>query len=183
MAHEQKPERKTDKKIPPRPQPNDPEGKRQLSQGHERPPAHVERPKPRKQKQRVSTGEKVTIQAEVVPQEVQRAEPPRHTGGREVSLSDGKPKALSPGKTPAHKHTKEEREKVNTQKEMEAKVKTKVIPEELPLAEARIAEPTVLTLKPERKEGEEAQTTAVVISEKTGEATVTMQQVRQKNDG
>lgn len=54
-----------------------------------------------------------------------------------------------------------------------------VIAKELPISEAMATEPTVTTFKPEvRGEGESVTTTALVISEKTGETTVTMQQVK-----
>lgn len=54
-----------------------------------------------------------------------------------------------------------------------------VIAKELPISEAMATEPTVTTFKPEvMGEGESVTTTALVISEKTGETTITMQQVK-----
>ena len=54
-----------------------------------------------------------------------------------------------------------------------------VVAKELPISEALAAEPTVTTFKPEVGEkGEAVTTTALVISEKTGETTITMEQVK-----
>ena len=95
-------------------------------------------------------------------------------------------RASLPGALKTHEAEREEEVRksgeVQTSADIEPAAReehVQVIAKELPISEAMASEPTVTTFKPEvRGEGESVTTTSLVISEKTGKTTVTMQQVR-----